>query len=178
VIEAGTPRDRLTYRTLRTLADLDPAVDEILGYTRYRIEGLDGDDPEAATAVIIDRGGVSASIPSRTDKQPQLRGAKHRAATERLVLVTRGYDGRTLILVPEVKDNETTGLTLLHATFHSRLGVPAMRGVLQGYRGRYGAIRDYVTETEPTFREDLLGDLDVFDLLTMPVHELAAYWHR
>ena len=30
-------------------------------------------------------------------------------------------DGRTLILVPEVKDNQTTGLTLLHARFRDRL---------------------------------------------------------
>ena len=31
-------------------------------------------------------------------------------------------------------------------------------------------------ETEPTFREDLLGDLDVLELLTLPVVELAARW--
>ena len=51
-----------------------------------------------------------------------------------------------------------------------------MRGVLQGYRERYGALRDMVTETEPTFREDLLGEVDVLELLTAPVAELAAHW--
>jgi glutamine---fructose-6-phosphate transaminase (isomerizing) len=48
--------------------------------------------------------------------------------------------------------------------------------VLQGYRERYGALRDMVTETEPTFREDLLAEIDVLELLTLPVVELAARW--
>ena len=41
-------RDSLSYRTLRTLADLDPSVDEVLGCTRYRIEGdVSTDDDDA-----------------------------------------------------------------------------------------------------------------------------------
>ncbi|HEX7095051.1 MAG TPA: glucosamine-6-phosphate synthase, partial [Acidimicrobiales bacterium] len=183
VIDAGTPRDRLTYRTLRTLADLDPAVAEVRGYIRYRVEGLDGAegvDAEGAvsapTAVVVDRGGISLSFPSRTDRDPTLRGSKHKVATEKLVYVTIGYDGRSIVLVPEVKDNQTTGITLLHVRFHDRLPAPVMRGVLQGYRERYGALRDMVTETEPTFREDLLGEIDVLELLTAPVVKLAARW--
>ena len=174
VMEAGTPRDRLTYRTLRTLADLDPAVVETRGFIRYRIEGVDADD--TATAVVVDRGGLSRSLPSRTDRDPTLRGSKHKVAFEKLVYVARGYDGRSIILVPEVKDNQTTGITLLHVKFHERLRPAAMRGVLQGYRERYASLRDMVTETEPTFREDVLGDVDVLELLTTPVVELAAHW--
>src|SRR5690606_14691312 len=37
VLEAGSPRDRLTYSTLRSLGDLDPAVAEVTGHTRYRV---------------------------------------------------------------------------------------------------------------------------------------------
>ena len=172
VLDAGTPRDRLTYRTLRTLADLDPAVVETRGFIRYRVEG----DDDNAIAVVVDRGGLSRSLPSRTDRDPVLRGSKHKVAFEKLVYVARGYDGRSIILVPEVKDNQTTGITLLHVKFHERLRPAAMRGVLQGYRDRYAALRDMVTETEPMFREDVLGDLDVLELLTMPVVELAARW--
>jgi glucosamine--fructose-6-phosphate aminotransferase (isomerizing) len=174
VLAAGTPRDRLSYRTLRTLADLDPAIVETRGYIRYRVEGLD--DDETATAVVVDRGGISRAMPSRTDRDPVLRGSKHKVALEKLVYVAVGYDGRSIILVPEVKDNQTTGITLLHAKFHDRLRPPAMRGVLQGYRERYAALRDMVTETEPTFREDVLGEIDVLELLTLPVVELAARW--
>ena len=48
--------------------------------------------------------------------------------------------------------------------------------MLQGYRGRYERLTDWVTETEPTFRDDLLGDVAVVDLLTVPVQDLADRW--
>ena len=31
-------------------------------------------------------------------------------------------------------------------------------------------------ETEPTFREDLLGQQPVVDLLTLPINDLADRW--
>ena len=130
----------------------------------------------ARRVLVVDRGGISRSLPSRTDRDPTLRGSKRKVAFEKLVYVAVGYDGRSIILVPEVKDNQPTGITLLQVKFHDYLRPAVMRGVLQGYRERYAALRDMVTETEPTFREDLLGDLDVLELLTLPVVELAARW--
>jgi hypothetical protein len=53
-----------------------------------------------------------------------------------------------------------------------------MRAVLQGYQGRYGALRDAVTETEPTFDDAVLGTQPVVDLLTEPVYVLAERWRR
>ena len=50
------------------------------------------------------------------------------------------------------------------------------RTVLQGYQGRYGALRDAVTETEPTFDDARLATIDLVDLLTEPVYVLADRW--
>ena len=172
-INAGTPRDRLSYRELRTLAALDPAVTEIIGWTRYRIEG---DVEHDATIQVVDRGGIATGITSRTDDNPTLRGGKHRAAFEREIMVGVGSDGRSVIHIPEVKDNQTTGLTLLHCRFHERLPTTTIRAVMQGYRGRYGALKDAVTESRPTFRDDILASLDVVELLTQPVYSLAEHW--
>jgi len=177
VLEAGAPRDRLSYASLRTLADLDPAVEEVLGHTRYRIEGLDADGGGEPSVVVVDRGGISRNIPSRTDRNPALRGTKHQVALERRVFVAQGRnDDRTIVIVPELKDNVTTGMTLLQVRFVENLSPAAARGVLQGYRHRYSALRDAVTETEPTFREDLLSQQSVIDLLTMPINALADRW--
>ena len=177
VLDAGAPRDRLSYASLRTLADLDPAIDEVLGHTRYRIEGMDADGDGDATAVVVDRGGISRNIASRTDRNPTLKGTKHQVALERRVFVARGRsDDRTVVIVPEVKDNITTGLTLLQVKLADELSPAAARGVLQGYRHRYSAVRDAVMETEPTFREDLLGQQPVADLLTLPINDLADRW--
>jgi glucosamine--fructose-6-phosphate aminotransferase (isomerizing) len=169
LLATGAPRDNLTYRALRTLVALDPAVDAVAGWTRYAIAG--------ETVHVVDRGGIARDIPSRTDTNPILRGTKHRVATEREVTVVRGRaDGRTLVLVPEVKGNQTTGLTLLHVRFHDRLAGDAARRVLEGYRDRYHAIADQVTETEPAMRDDVLGTIDLVDLLTQPVVQLADLW--
>jgi len=175
VFEAGAARDRLSYRTLRTVAELDPAIAEVIGFTRYRIEGRveTGD----ATIVVVDRGGISRDLPLRTEANPLLRGTKHRVAFEREVTVAVGRsDGRPVVIVPEVKGNQCSGITLLHVRFEERLPAPVMRGVLEGYRSRYAALRDAVTETEPTFRDDLLADLPVVDVLTAPVLVLASRW--
>ena len=126
---------------------------------------------------VVDRGGVATGIPSRTDTDPTLRGTKHRVATQRDVTVVCGRnDGRTLIMVPEVKSNETVGLTLLHVRFADHLAPDAMRAVLQGYQGRYGALKDAVTETEPSFDDAVLATIPVVDLLTEPVYVLAERW--
>lgn len=175
VLAAGAPRDGLSYRALRTIVDLDPAVVEVTGYIRYRIEGDVAAD--TATLHVIDKGGVAAGLVSRVESDPQLRGTKHRVATQREVTAVRGRsDGRTLVIVPEVKENETVGLTLLHVRFADRLAPEVMRAVLQGYQGRYGALKDAVTETEPSFDDTRLGLVSVTDLLTEPVYVLAERW--
>jgi glucosamine--fructose-6-phosphate aminotransferase (isomerizing) len=174
-LAAGTPRDSLSYRALRTLVDLDAAVEEVTGYTRYRIEG----DPRGADATVhvVDRGGVSVGLVSRTDVDPRLTGTKHRVAAQREVTAVRGRrDGRTIVMVPEVKQNQAVGLTLLHARFAERLPAARMRAVLEGYQGRYSALVDAVTETEATFDDDRLATVDVVDLLTEPVYVLAEHW--
>jgi glutamine---fructose-6-phosphate transaminase (isomerizing) len=175
VLAAGAARDALSYRALRTLVALDPAVEQLMGFTRYRIEGdLAGDD---ATIHVVDRGGISVDLRSRTDDDPRLLGTKHRVATQREVTVARGRrDGRTMVIVPEVKDNVTVGLTLLHARFAAHLAAEVARTVLQGYQGRYGALRDAVTETTPTFDDARLATFDLVDLLTEPVYVLADRW--
>ncbi len=175
VLAAGAARDALSYRALRTLVALDPAVEQVMGFTRYRIEGdLEGDD---ATIQVVDRGGISVDLRSRTDDDPRLIGTKHRVATQREVTVARGRrDGRTMVIVPEVKDNVTVGLTLLHARFAAHVPAEVARTVLQGYQGRYGALRDAVTETMPTFDDTRLATFDLVDLLTEPVYVLADRW--
>ena len=174
VLATGAGRDRLSYRTLKVLGDLDGAVAAVTGFTRYQVEG----DPAAeATISVVDRGGVSLSLSSRVDRNNSLRGTKRRVAAEREVLVARGRaDGRHVILVPEVKGVQTTGITLLHVRFHEHLPVSVIRTVLQGYDRRYDRLVDWVTETEGSFRDDLLAGVPVVDLLVSPISEIADRW--
>jgi len=177
VLDAGTRRDGLTYKILRTLVDLDPAVGAVIGFTRYRIDGdPEGDD---ATIQLLDRGGVAATLRSRAESDPRLRGTKQTVAAEREVFVTRGrVDDRIVAIVPEVKGTQTVGLTLLHLDLAERLPADVARGVLAGYRHRYTALRGAVTETEPEFEDAKLATIPVVDLLTLPIASLADRWRQ
>jgi glucosamine--fructose-6-phosphate aminotransferase (isomerizing) len=94
-------------------------------------------------------------------------------------MVVRGAsDGRTVVLVPEVKGAQVTGMTLLHVRFADRLPWEVVKEVLSGHRNRYSALRDAVTETEPTFDDHHLAEEPIVDLLTEPVYQLAPRWRR
>jgi glucosamine--fructose-6-phosphate aminotransferase (isomerizing) len=166
---------------MRTLAALDPAVDEVLGFTRYAIEWTSGAPGTAAgpRIAVVDQGGVARALTSRTADDPRLRGTKHRAADEREVTVARGRsDGRTVVMIPETRGTLVTGMTLLHVRFAHLLDAPLARDVLGGYRDRLVALADAVTETEQTFDEATLGSVPIVDLLTEPVYVLAERWRR
>ena len=168
-LRAGAGRDVLTYHTLKVLADLDPAVAEVTGFTRYRVDDK--------TISIVDRDGISRDLPSRVDTDSRLVGTKHRVAESREVLVARGRrDQRTVIFVPEVKAGTCTGITLLHVRFHDRLDAPVMKGVLQGYDNRYSRLVDWVSETEGEFDESKLAELPVADALIEPISDTADLW--
>ncbi len=85
-------------------------------------------------------------------------------------------DGRTVVLVPEAKGHQVTGMTLLHLRFEEFLPADRAKAVLRGYRTRYSALADAVTETEPHFDDARLGHEPIVELLTEPVYELAKRW--
>jgi len=176
VLEAGTSRDCISYETLKLLVSLDTAIDEVAGYTRYRISGLDADNP---TLTIVDRDGVSIGIQSRVERDLELRGTKHRVATSKKVLLTKGLrDERTILLIPEVKDGETIGINLLHISLRKNLSIEEIRTVLNGYHNRYEAIQDAVRETEPSFRDHFLSEQSIEELLIDSVDSVAERLRR
>jgi glucosamine--fructose-6-phosphate aminotransferase (isomerizing) len=170
------------------MAALGAAVEDVLGYTRYRIDVPAGAAAQAgtvpgsssldgATVSVTDSGGIARGITSRTASDPALRGTKHRAAEKREVTVFKGLqDGRTGVMVPEVKDAQVTGITLLHVSFAELLPAQEAKAVLRAYQGRYTALVDAVTETHPRFDDDVLAKVPMIELLTEPVAVLARHW--
>ena len=172
VLGTGISREGVGYRALKSLAALDPAVETVTGWTRYAIDG--SLDSGTARLSIVDRGGISRDIPSRTDRDPALRGTKHRAVGEREVTVARGRrDGRTFILVPEAKNGEPVGLSLVFVELRDHLPADELVSVLKGYRDRWSALVDAVTETEPSLDMARLEQIPVVDVLTEPVNIVA-----
>jgi glucosamine--fructose-6-phosphate aminotransferase (isomerizing) len=170
VLAVGTDRNSFSYNTLRTVASLDRAVRAVVGSTRYTVAG--------EYIAIASRQGVSTGLHSRTDVDHRLLGTKLMVAEQQQVLATVGQrDRRPFILVPEVKDRQTTGLVLLHVEFRELLSPSDMSAVLDGYRGRLSELRSAVTEVHPVFDEQLLGVLSPLALLTGPTQQLAEHWN-
>ena len=169
VLDAGAPRDRLSYRTAQrspTSTRRWPRWSATPATASRATRPIDGDAIHRGRRPRRHR----ARHPAPHRARPRARG--HQAPGRPRARAARRPGPRAtaarIVIVPEVKDGATTGITLLHVRFHDRLPAATARSVLQGYRGRYAALRDAVTETEPTFREDLLADQPVVDLLTEP----------
>jgi glucosamine--fructose-6-phosphate aminotransferase (isomerizing) len=174
VLVTGTPREDLSYRAVRTLAALEPAVAAVAGWTRYELLGDPGSgSPELR---VLGKGGVAEGLRSRTEDDPRLVGTKHRAAYEREVTVAQGHDGRSVLLVPETSGGVAVGLTLLHVELVDRMPAAQARSVLEGYRHRYTAVMDAVTETRARFDDAPLSEIGTLELLTSPVVLLAEHW--
>ncbi len=178
VLAAGVARDQLSYGSLRTLATLDPASS--------RSSATPATASRAASTTTATRPGRSsstgaasaASSAAAPRPHPELRGTKHRVADR-----AAGHRGRGPQRRPHGGDRprgqgqpEPPGSRCCTCASSTAWPLVAMRSVLQGYRGRYPALKDAVTETEPTFRDDLLGALSVVDLLTAPLNDLADHW--
>ena len=74
-----------------------------------------------------------------------------------------------MIVVPEVKGNQATGLTLLHVRFLDRLPADVARQVLEGYRDRYAASPTSSPRPSRPSATSVLAEIDLVDLLTEPV---------
>ena len=158
VLAAGAARDNLSYRVLRTLVDLDAAVAEVTGYTRYRIEG---DSPtDDATIGVLDQGG--SAMPA---------AVAHRATTRSCGAPSsrcgraRGHGRPWAQRRPHRRDRprgqgRPDRRADAAAARSEATVVPAdvAHAVLSGYRNRYAALRGAFTETELSFDDQRLAD--------------------
>ena len=130
--------------------------------------------PRCTSSIVEASRSASRLEPTSIPASPGRSTASRRAAKS-LQCGARG-DGRTIVMVPEIKHNQTVGITLLHVRFSEHLAPAPMRAVLEGYQERYSALVDAVTETESTFDDERLGSVSVVDLLSEPVYVLADHW--
>ncbi len=170
-LSAGATTESLSYETLRELSALALTVREITGHTRYLLLG--------DKLNIASRSGISESIKSQVDTDPDLRGIKFRVAGEQRVFLTTGRrDTRTIILVPEVLDSQTVAITLLHVELRDFLAADEAVAALKGYKDRYEALWGAVTETEKSFDTSRLEQISVRDLFMEPIVTLSERWRQ
>ena len=175
LINAGIERDALTFGVIRILLSLDKMVSSITGHTRYKLEGdpLDGD----VNISVVEQSGSAEKLVSRVSPNSQLKGTKSLVAREKTIWVAIGKsDGAKVILVPEIKRSKCVGITILHVDINENLDLDSRKNILEGYKQKLFAISDNVTETEDSFDESKLLEIDIMELLTQPVVTLSQHW--
>jgi len=172
LLRRDVDRDRLTFPVLRALAALSEVVDSVTGGTRYQVD-LAADPPSIRLGA---RDGVARSMRSRVEHDLRLRGTKLLVAERRRVLLTRGLrDGRLVVIVPEVADGVTAGLSLLHVGLRESVPGEVLRRVLARYDPeRERQVAAVLTETADAVDDDRLERLGPETVLAEPVEQLAA----
>ena len=173
--EAGVPLDEVPDAGVAALRAVQPAVESVEGWARYRVEGLgeDGAPVESTTLVIEKRGGVSATLPSRAEGGAPLKGTKRGVVGSRRPFVGTGAkDGRSLAIVPLVDARlRCTALALLHLRFREAMPVEEKVRVL-GPR-RLEEIVNGVTETDVAWSDALLDPVSPKDLVSRPPQQVV-----
>ncbi|MHC4924474.1 MAG: SIS domain-containing protein, partial [Planctomycetota bacterium] len=168
--EAGVELDAVPETSLSTVRAVAPALAEVEGWARYRVEelGADGMPKDETLHVIEARGGVSAQLPSRAEGGAPLKGTKRGVVrTRRAFVGVGGKDGRTLLIVPLVDARlHCTALVLMHIRFRDDMSVEEKIRAL-GPRGLQQIV-DGVTEADIPWTDTLLEGLSPADLFSRP----------
>jgi glucosamine--fructose-6-phosphate aminotransferase (isomerizing) len=169
-----SPRD-LTYKNVLTIGRIQPALSAIRGYTVYGIDNLDAEgNPDAGSTIAVKKkGGLAASMTSRTETSSLLMGTKRTIVSTGHVYIGRGKsDGASIVIIPLLGENNFVGhLLLIHIDYNESLSLREKREVL-GYR--YDDIRNLINEYNIVWDDQYLEKIPLAEFLSEPVEELAG----
>lgn len=137
----------LSYRDIRMISRIQPALAAVRGYTVYDIRGLDaqGHPTEQATIAVCAKAGAALHMKSRADQPTALMGVKRTIVSTGHAYLGRGKtDGSPILIVPyRAEGPEISNLLLIHIAYNEALGLPQKITAL-GYR--YNDIRNLIDE--------------------------------
>jgi glucosamine--fructose-6-phosphate aminotransferase (isomerizing) len=134
---------------------------------------MDGNPMEGATIAIVHRGGISLSMPSRSEHPTPLMGTKRTLASMGHVYVGKGkLDGAPLVIIPILGEGQKVShLLLVHVRFDEGLSVREKIHVL-GYK--FNDIRNLVNEYNLPWEDAYIEPLGVSYLFSEPVEVIAT----
>ncbi|MDP2725103.1 MAG: hypothetical protein Q8O44_02400, partial [Syntrophales bacterium] len=136
----------MNTKNILSLTALQPAIEEIRGYTLYDVGKLDreGNPTDMSTLSVSKRGGISLSMKSRVEASGALMGTKRTIVSTRHIYVGCGKSDRaSIVIMPLLEDKAARNLLLIHVAFNESLTLSKKKEVL-GYR--YNDIRNLINE--------------------------------
>lgn len=152
---------QLINQNIIVMKNLQSIIYQIKGSVLYRIKGLNLlGEPDAETTIeIIDKSGTSLNIPSRVEKDRQLKGTKRIIVQEGNVYIGKGRkDDRSIIIVPIISDsyampNMIEYLLLLNISFKEQIPLDKK---IKALGGKYERIIGIVQENSIGWDETYL----------------------
>jgi glucosamine--fructose-6-phosphate aminotransferase (isomerizing) len=169
LVSLGVDLQALNYATLDALRAWAPVLATPMGATRYRFSEEQG----TPALQVVSQTGTSEGLASRYLDRTPPSGSKRRVLQTRVPRLIRGaFDGRLVLLVPEVAGSDTTGLTLLHvSTVSSAAPETLLRALRVG--GREQDLSAALAERGHSLDLTRLGPDPVELLLTASVEHLV-----
>jgi|TARA_B100000315_G_scaffold39358_1_gene34092 glucosamine--fructose-6-phosphate aminotransferase (isomerizing) len=148
-------------RNIIVMKNLQSIIYQIKGSVLYRIKGLNllGEPDVETTIEIIDKSGTSLNIPSRVEKDHQLKGTKRIIVQEGNVYIGKGRkDDRSIIIIPIISDshampNMIEYLLLLNISFKEQI---SLDNKIKALGGKYERIIGIVQENSIGWDETYL----------------------
>tara|TARA_B100002003_G_scaffold66316_1_gene61623 strand:- start:18 stop:3782 length:3765 start_codon:yes stop_codon:yes gene_type:complete len=148
-------------RNIIVMKNLQSIIYQIKGSVLYRIKGLNllGEPDVKTTIEIIDKSGTSLNIPSRVEKDHQLKGTKRIIVQEGNVYIGKGRkDDRSIIIIPIISDshampNMIEYLLLLNISFKEQI---SLANKIKALGGKYERIIGIVQENSIGWDETYL----------------------
>ncbi|MDP7077575.1 MAG: glutamine--fructose-6-phosphate aminotransferase, partial [Desulfobacterales bacterium] len=148
-------------RNIIVMKNLQSIIYQIKGSVLYRIKGLNllGEPDVETTIEIIDKSGTSLNIPSRVEKDHQLKGTKRIIVHEGNVYIGKGRkDDRSIIIIPIISDshampNMIEYLLLLNISFKEQI---SLANKIKALGGKYERIIGIVQENSIGWDETYL----------------------
>jgi glucosamine--fructose-6-phosphate aminotransferase (isomerizing) len=165
----------LTHREILTVNRIQPAIENVRGYTVYDVSGLDeqGNPAEKSMIVIRTKGGRAADMKSRADHTTTLMGTKRMIVSAGHTYVGKGKsDSMPIVIIPLLGDNNVvSNLLLMHIHYNEALPLKEKIKTM-GYR--YHDIRNLITEFNFPWHDEYLESFSLEGLFSEPIESIAG----
>ena len=169
---------QVVNRNVIVMKNIQGVIDHVKGSILYRIDGLGllGDPTDQTTIAILKKTGILAQLPSRVEKDAELKGTKRIIVGQGNIYIGKGRkDGRSILVIPATSNDPTDGsriryLLLLNIGFKESI---PLEKKIKALGGKYDHIKNIVQENSVPWADGYLDEVAVDDLFGQSAEKLA-----
>ncbi|VEN74277.1 Glutamine--fructose-6-phosphate aminotransferase [Candidatus Desulfarcum epimagneticum] len=176
--ENGFHVSQIINRNVLVLKNIQGIVQSVEGSILYRVDGLNlmGEPTQDTTITVLKKEGSLASLPSRVESDPALKGTKRLIVAEQNVYIGKGRkDDRNIIVAPFISTSgrapsRIEHLLLLNVVYKERI---TLSEKIRCLGGKCERIKNIVQENSVAWRDDFLDLIETNELFGVSAEKIA-----